>query len=76
MAYVILNTCNKNAACVAECPVDCIYEGEGQYFINPDECIDCDACVPVCPTQSVFPEDSVPENATSAIAANRAFFGL
>jgi formate hydrogenlyase subunit 6/NADH:ubiquinone oxidoreductase subunit I len=30
------------------------------FFINPDECIDCAACEPVCPVVAIFPEDSVP----------------
>ncbi|HUH12899.1 MAG TPA: hypothetical protein VMK65_07300 [Longimicrobiales bacterium] len=30
----------KDASCVEVCPVDCIYEGEDQYSLHPDECID------------------------------------
>jgi ferredoxin len=33
-------------ACVEECPVDCIYEGERMLYIHPDECVDCGACEP------------------------------
>jgi ferredoxin len=29
--------------------------------INPETCIDCDACVPECPVEAIFPEDRVPE---------------
>jgi ferredoxin len=29
--------------------------------INPETCIDCDACVPECPVEAIFPEDKVPE---------------
>ena len=32
--------------CAAVCPVDCFYEGAQMLFIHPDECIDCEACVP------------------------------
>ena len=28
--------------------------------IHPDECIDCGACEPVCPTKAIFPEDDLP----------------
>ena len=78
MAYVISEPCigTKDAACVAVCPVDCIYEGDDQHYINPDECIDCGACEPECPVSAIFAEDSVPEGQTSFIAKNRAFFGL
>tara|TARA_R110002095_G_scaffold138534_1_gene120331 strand:- start:316082 stop:316267 length:186 start_codon:yes stop_codon:yes gene_type:complete len=30
-------------------------------YINPDECIDCEACVPECPVEAIFHEDNVPE---------------
>jgi len=39
----------KDRSCVDVCPVDCIYEGEDQLYIHPDECIDCGACEPECP---------------------------
>ena len=50
MPYVIAEPCInvKDKACVEVCPVDCIYEGDTQLFIHPDECIDCGACEPVC----------------------------
>ena len=31
-----------------------------QLFVNPAECIDCGACVPVCPTNSIFTLDELP----------------
>jgi NAD-dependent dihydropyrimidine dehydrogenase PreA subunit len=46
---------------VAVCPVDCIYEGPDHYYIHPEECIDCGACVPECPVDAIFTEDELPE---------------
>ena len=62
MSYTIAEPCIgvKDASCVAVCPVDCIYEGDDQYYINPDECIDCGACEPECPVNAIFPEESLP----------------
>jgi NAD-dependent dihydropyrimidine dehydrogenase PreA subunit len=62
MAYVIALPCVdvKDKACVEECPVDCIYEGIRTLYINPDECVDCGACEPVCPTEAIFYEDDLP----------------
>ena len=31
-------------------------------YIHPDECIDCEACVPECPVEAIFHEDDVPED--------------
>ena len=32
-----------------------------ELFIDPEECIDCDACVEVCPVDAIFAEDQLPE---------------
>jgi len=29
-------------------------------YIHPEECIDCEACVPECPVEAIFHEDNVP----------------
>jgi ferredoxin len=73
MPYVIAEPCvnTKNAACSEVCPVDCIYESSSQYYIDPDECIDCGACYPACPVQAIFPESEVPSEWNSYIALNR-----
>ena len=64
MTYVIAQPCVdiKDRACVDECPVDCIYEGARTLYINAEECVDCGACEPVCPTEAIFYEDDVPES--------------
>src|SRR4051812_39386394 len=59
MAYVIAEPCigTKDNSCVEVCPVDCIhptpdepdYESVEMLYIDPNECIDCDACVEACP---------------------------
>ena len=28
-----------------------------QLFINPDECIDCGACLPECPVDAIYPNE-------------------
>jgi ferredoxin len=30
-------------------------------YISPDECIDCGACVPVCPVTAIFALEDLPE---------------
>ena len=49
MAYKITDECISCGACAADCPVDCISEGDDKYVINADECIECGNCASVCP---------------------------
>ena len=76
MAYVIALPCVdvKDKACVEECPVDCIYEGARSLYINPDECVDCGACEPVCPTGAIFYEDDLPGEWIDFAEINASFF--
>ena len=62
MTYVIAQPCVdvKDKSCIEECPVDCIYEGDRMLYIQPDECVDCGACEPVCPVEAIYYEDDVP----------------
>ncbi len=78
MAHIITQACigTKDAACTEVCPVECIYEGDDQFYIHPEECIDCGACVPACPVSAIFPEEDVPSDQQSFIAKNRTHFGL
>ena len=72
MTYVIALPCVdlKDKACIEECPVDCIYEGDDQVFINPDECIDCGLCEPECPVNAIFVDTDVPANWKDFIQKN------
>ena len=47
--------------CVAVCPVDCFHGDDEMLYIDPDECIDCGACVPECPVEAIFDETQLPE---------------
>ena len=84
MAYFIAEPCIgvKDGACVEVCPVDCIhprpgaeaFEGVEMLYINPDECIDCAACEPVCPVTAIFEESALPEQWKNFIAINTDYF--
>jgi ferredoxin len=72
MAYVITEPCIrcKYTDCAAVCPVSCFHEGPNFLVIDPDECIDCDLCVPECPVDAIFAEDDVPADQARFIALN------
>jgi ferredoxin len=72
MAYIVAEPCIKCkfTDCVAVCPVDCFHEGENFLVIDPEECIDCGACVPECPVEAIFEEDDTPAKWTDYIEIN------
>ncbi len=55
MAHKISDECVACGACISECPVDAISEGD-VYVIDADACIDCGACVDACPTSAISAE--------------------
>jgi NAD-dependent dihydropyrimidine dehydrogenase PreA subunit len=76
VTYVITQACVDvlDKACIDECPVDCIYEGDRMLYIHPDECVDCGACEPVCPVEAIYYEDDVPDKWKDFYDANVEFF--
>jgi ferredoxin len=70
--------------CLDVCPVDCMYPVKGrtyddgrptfdevpQLYIDPTECVDCGACVPVCPVTAIFAEADLPEKWHNYIEVN------
>ena len=85
MAFVITRLCRdcKDMSCLNACPMDCILEhrppsGESdlpnQLFIDPEECIDCDACVEACPVDACFAEDQLPDEWQPYIQINSDYY--
>jgi NAD-dependent dihydropyrimidine dehydrogenase PreA subunit len=76
MTYVITQACADllDRTCIGTCPVDCIYEGERMMYIQPDECIDCGACEPVCPVEAIYLADDVPAELQDYVRVNAEFF--
>lgn len=72
MTHVVCQACFgcKYTDCVVVCPVECFYEGDKILYIHPDECIDCEACVPECPVEAIFHEDNIPEGEEGFIELN------
>ena len=72
MTHVVAEPCSgcKYTDCVVVCPVECFYEGEQMLYIHPEECIDCEACVPECPVEAIYHEDNLPEEWKSYLELN------
>jgi NAD-dependent dihydropyrimidine dehydrogenase PreA subunit len=75
MTYVIGSACIgvKDLSCVDVCPVDCIHEVAEMLVIDPDECIDCALCEPVCPVTAITPGEGVAPEDRDFIAINAAW---
>jgi Fe-S-cluster-containing hydrogenase component 2 len=62
--YVITDPCLDvmDRSCVEVCPVDCIHGDDEDRicYIDPDECIGCNLCLPACPVGAIFTEDDLP----------------
>lgn len=78
MTYVICEPCIgvKDASCVEACPVDCIAttDADDKYFIDPDVCIECGACEPVCPVSAIRQDSDVPDEWKQYIQIDADFF--
>lgn len=63
MTYVVTAPCFgcKYTDCVVVCPADCFHEGEKMLYIDPESCLDCDACRVECPVEAIFYEENVPD---------------
>ncbi len=72
MPHVVAKPCFgcKYTDCVVVCPVESFREGEQMLYIDPEECIDCEACVPECPVEAIFQDDNVPEEWADFIELN------
>jgi NAD-dependent dihydropyrimidine dehydrogenase PreA subunit len=80
------------AVCPVDCihgPID--IEGRGEQlkgmtigpkdmlYINPDECIDCGACLPECPVEAIYEDEqeAIEKDGTDEyVKRNYKFFGL
>jgi ferredoxin/flavodoxin---NADP+ reductase len=82
MAYIITQSCCKDASCVPVCPVDCIrpagpageFTGTEMLYIDPATCIDCGACVEECPVGAIYYEDDLPPELEQFRDINASYF--
>jgi ferredoxin len=73
MACVVTEPCVgcKYTDCVVVCPCECFYYGdERQLYVDPEDCIDCEACIPECPVEAIFLEPHVPAQWQQYISLN------
>ncbi|MGQ0845751.1 MAG: FAD-dependent oxidoreductase [Sporichthyaceae bacterium] len=82
MTHVILRSCCNDATCVPACPVNCIHPtpdepGYGtteMLYIDPDGCVDCGACVDVCPVEAIAADYDLTELNERYLDINALYF--
>lgn len=78
MTHVITAPCIgvKDASCATACPVSCIYSDAdaAQYYINPNECIDCGVCIESCPVEAIFYDKELPARWAPFLIWNKKYF--
>jgi ferredoxin len=74
MTYVVTEKCIKckYTDCVEVCPVNCFYEGPNMLVIDPEECIDCTACVSACPVDAICSDEDLKDKTLLALNAELA----
>jgi ferredoxin len=73
MAMVVTEPCVncKDKSCTLVCPTDCFHDVGSMLVIDPEECIDCEACIPQCPVEAIFYQGDVPQKWQQYIELNR-----
>lgn len=58
MTVVVTGNCEgcRYTECTEVCPVSCFHGDARMLYVDPDLCIDCGACIPVCPVTAIVDE--------------------
>jgi len=72
MTFVVTDNCKgcRFTDCVAVCPVECFHGDDEMLYIDPEECIDCGACVPECPVEAIYDEAQLPDDKSQWLKVN------
>jgi len=74
MPIVVTDNCRgcRFTECVTVCPVACFHGDADMLYIDPGACIECRACIPICPVRAIVDASELPEDARHWIETNRA----
>ncbi|TMH78276.1 MAG: ferredoxin family protein [Betaproteobacteria bacterium] len=72
MTTIVTDNCDgcRFTDCVTVCPVACFHGDEKMLYIDNDVCIQCSACIPLCPVHAIYADDDIPEDQRHWIEVN------
>jgi|TARA_R110001599_G_scaffold211144_1_gene408539 ferredoxin len=72
MTHIVGDACVrcKFTDCVEVCPVDCFHEGPNILVIDPEVCIDCGACIEMCPVEAIYLDEDLPKDQAEYVDIN------
>ena len=72
MTTIVTGNCDlcRFTDCVTVCPMVCFHGDEKMLYIDPVVCIDCGACLPVCPVRAIYEVRNLPPEEHDWIAIN------
>ena len=72
MTTIVTDNCRRCrfTDCVTVCPVACFHGDEEMLYIDPNVCIDCGACIPLCPVEAIYEDFDLPVDKEKWIEIN------
>jgi ferredoxin len=72
MPHVVTENCTecRFTDCVTVCPVSCFHGDHDRVYIDPVACIDCGACVPLCPVSAISEDLNLTDDRLAWLAIN------
>jgi len=72
MTIVVTDNCQlcRFTECISVCPVACFHADAQMVYIDNDVCIDCRACIPVCPVKAILAEEDLSDDKKHWVTLN------
>lgn len=72
VTHVVIDQCAgcRFTLCVTGCPVSCFHGDDERLYIDPDLCIDCGACIPLCPVKAILEDIDLADDGRRWLAIN------
>lgn len=72
MTTIVTDKCDgcRFTDCVTVCPVACFHGDDRMLYIDNVVCIQCGACIAICPLHAIYADEDIPEDQQHWIEIN------